>query len=233
MDLTRRQWIIAFLIGLATIGAATFGWRAAQIGSTAAFDDRQSISETIKVEQQDIEVTIAAVGDAREYARYLADYAVAAELDIEAAAIASTGDRRLAAFSRAEAQAVRRGATLRAADTGVFGPFSISDDLRSPRASPRPFDFDAHLVALRAEASTALDSPGKLDPQSWATASEDIRDRVRGLVLWAFLMVAAVLLFTVAEVFSARKYFLYVAGGAGIVVVLSAGIGGLSTVFWA
>jgi hypothetical protein len=71
----------AFLIGMATLTTTGFSWRAVQIGSTAAFDDRQSISETVRVAQQTIERTIAVAGDAREYARYRADYGVAAALD--------------------------------------------------------------------------------------------------------------------------------------------------------
>ena len=48
------KWAIAFLIGLATVTAASFTWRAAQIGSTAAYDDRQSISETVRSEQGEV-----------------------------------------------------------------------------------------------------------------------------------------------------------------------------------
>jgi hypothetical protein len=47
---SRIKWLTAFLIGIATVTAAAFSWRAAQIGSTAAFDDRQSISETVRVD---------------------------------------------------------------------------------------------------------------------------------------------------------------------------------------
>lgn len=50
MSTSRIKWLTAFLIGIATVTAAAFSWRAAQIGSTAAFDDRQSISETVRVD---------------------------------------------------------------------------------------------------------------------------------------------------------------------------------------
>ena len=81
----RVKWAIAFLIGLATVTAASFTWRAAQIGSTAAYDDRQSISETVRAEQGEVERTIAIAAAAREYVRYRADYGVAAALDRQAA----------------------------------------------------------------------------------------------------------------------------------------------------
>lgn len=87
----RAKWTIAFLIGLATVTAALFTWRAAQIGSTAAYDDRQSISETVRSEQGEVERTIALAAAAREYVRYRADYGVAAALDREAARLAVAG----------------------------------------------------------------------------------------------------------------------------------------------
>ncbi len=233
MKLTRRQWVVALLIGFAAILAALFGWRAAQIGSTAAFDDRQSVSETVKVQQQDITVTVASVSDARAYARYVADYAVAAALDIEAQAIAAAGSPRLAALAREEAQSLRRGATRRAADAGVFGPFSISDDLRAPEPTPRPFDLDARAAAIAAETSTALDSPGKLDPARWAAEAEAIRDRVVGLVSWAFFCLVAVLLFTVSQVWRDRPAVFYGSAAVGLVVLVFAVIGSFATGFFA
>ena len=75
-----RTWTVAFLIGLATVTATGFGWRAAQIGSTAAFDDRQSIGETVRVEQAAVQRTVALETAARAYARYRADYARAGTL---------------------------------------------------------------------------------------------------------------------------------------------------------
>src|SRR5206468_2489189 len=85
VDRTQLRWAIAFLLGLATVTAAAFSWRAAQIGSTAAFDDRQSISETVRVAQGTVERTVAVAEDTRAYAGYRADYAVATALDSPAA----------------------------------------------------------------------------------------------------------------------------------------------------
>ena len=164
----RAKWAIAFLIGLATVTAASFTWRAAQIGSTAAYDDRQSISETVRAEQGEVERTIAIAAAAREYVRYRADYGVAAALDREAARLAAAGSSRLADVSRAEAAALREGATRRAAEAGVFGRATIGSDLLKPSATPRSFDIKARRRALEAEQSTALDSPGKLNPSGFA-----------------------------------------------------------------
>jgi len=224
--------VTAFLIGIATITAATFSWRAAQIGSTAAFDDRQSISETVKVEQQQIEITLQLAANAQEYARYRADYGVAAGLDREADRLAAAGEPLLARVSRAEADSLRRGATMRAAEAGVFGRFTISDDLLEPTARPRPFDYEARARALAAEQSTALESPGKLDPDRWASEADAIRDRVNGLVRGAFLALVAVLLYTIAEVSSRRRTIIAFAT-AGALVYLAVVVGTLTSVFFA
>jgi hypothetical protein len=207
------------------------GWRAAQIGSTAAFDDRQSISETVSVQQDAVARAVAVAADAREYVRYRADYAVAATLDREAARLAAGGAADLAAVSRGEAAALRLGATRRAAEAGVFGRFTIGSDLLQPTAKPRPFDYRARARALAAEESTAIDSPAKLDPGRWAQAANDIRVRVRDLTHWAFLMLIAVLLYTAAEV-SRRRWLGYALVGCGLAVYLAGLVTALTTVFF-
>ncbi len=216
------------LIGLAAVTAALFGWRAAQIGSTAAFDDRQSIGSTIAVQQAQIEVNIAAADDAGEYARYLADYAVASALDRRADA-----DAGQAEDLRAEAAGLRRGATQRAADAGVFGQSSIADDIETPSPTPRPFDVDAHRAALAAELETQLQSGGSRDPQASADAAESIRDRVDGLIRWAFVLFVAVLLFTVAQVWRKDARVFWGFAAAGLVLYLVGTVAGLGFVFFA
>ena len=220
------------LIGLATVTAASFTWRAAQIGSTAAYDDRQSISETVRAEQGEVERTIAIAAAAREYVRYRADYGVAAALDHQAARLARAGSGQLASVSREEAAALRQGATRRAAEAGVFGRATIGSDLLKPSATPRSFDIKARRRALEAEQSTALDSPGKLDPLGFARQADDIRDRVNGLVRFAFVIAFAVLLYTLAEV-STRRRRTTAFAVAGIAVYTAAVVGCLSTYFFA
>ncbi len=228
----RVRWGIAFLIGLATVTAASFTWRAAQIGSTAAYDDRQSIGETVRAEQGEVERTIAIAAAAREYVRYRADYGVAAALDRQAARLTRAGSGQLASVSRGEAAALREGATRRAAEAGVFGRATIGSDLLKPSATPRSFDIKARRRALEAEQSTALDSPGKLDPSGFARQADDIRDRVNGLVRFAFVIAFAVLMYTLAEV-STRRRTTTAFAVAGIAVYIAAVVGCLSTYFFA
>jgi hypothetical protein len=228
----RTRWVIAFLIGLATVTAAGYGWRAAQIGSTAAFDDRQSISETIAVEQARVERAVALAGQAREYVRYRADYVTADALDRDAARLAAAGAATEAAVARAEARQLRLGATRRAAEAGVFGRATIGTDQLAPTATPRPFDYRARGRALEIEASASIDSAANLDPDRWAAEAVSIRERVGGLTGWAFLMLVAVLLYTVAEVATNRARVTYSLIGVGLAVYVAGLVGGLSTYFF-
>jgi len=228
----RTRWAIAFLIGLSTVSAAGYGWRAAQIGSTAAFDDRQSISETIAVEQARVERAVTLGDQAREYVRYRADYVAAAAFDREAARLAASGAGREAAASRTAARQLRLGATRRAVEAGVFGRATIGVDQLTPAAAPRPFDYRARARALEIEASASIDSPANLDPDRWAAEAVSIRDRIGGLMRWAFLMLIAVLLYTVAEVATTRKRTAYALVGVGLAVYAVGLVGGLSTYFF-
>jgi hypothetical protein len=212
------RWAILFLVGVASVTATAFGWRAAQIGSDAAFDDRQAISETVRVEQGTVEDTLAVAAQEREYGRYRADYAVAAALERKG--------------RRIEAASLRRGATRRAAGLGVFGPFSVGDGLLRPRRKPRAFSPAARARALAAEESTALDSPGALDPDRWAAAASAIRVRVNGLTRWALVALLAIPLYTLAEM-GRRRRTMYGFGAVGLVVYLVGLVGGLTSVFWA
>jgi hypothetical protein len=231
--LSAQQWVIALLIGAATVFAAAYSWRAAAIGSTAAFDDRQSISETLAAQQQRIDVSAAAGNDSRDYARYLVDYGVAAELDNQAAALEKEGRAAPAADARREAESLRRAATERAAEAGVFGSFSIADDLAKPSDVPRPFSLDDRIKARTVEEATGINSPGQLDPDSWAEDAEGIRDRINGLAVWTVVMLVAVLLFTIGEANSSQRRIFRTALTLGMVVLLFGAIGGLTTDFFA
>jgi hypothetical protein len=126
---------------------------------------------------------------------------------------------------------LREGSTRRAAEAGVFGRSTIGTDLLKPSATPRSFDITARRRALEAEQSTALDSPGKLDPSGFARQADDIRDRVNGLIRFAFVIAFAVLLYTLAEV-STRRRRAAAFAAAGIAVYAAAVVGCLSTYFF-
>jgi hypothetical protein len=209
-----RTWTVAFLIGLATVTATGFGWRAAQIGSTAAFDDRQSIGETVRVEQAAVQRTVALETGARAYARYRADYA------------------RAATLHGVQATAGRRAAIRRAVRAGAFAASAVSADLLRPPASPRRFDLVGRERALVAQQATALDAPAALNPDRWAREADAIRVRINGLTHWAFVALLAVPLFTLAQLAKRTKMvLLFVA--TGLAVYLTGLVAGLTTQFWA
>lgn len=215
-----QKRVLALLLGLVTIAAGFFSWRAGQIGSTAAFDDRQAIGQTIKQEEQNVEVALFAATDAVSYVRYLADYAEAATLDDDAAALSSAGEAQLAAVRETQADDLRRGATVRAAKGGVFGAPAVFGDVLEPQPAPRQFDLQQHLGALRAELSTDIRSPGPLDPDKWAQEAEDIRVRMRGLRVGVFILVIAAAALTVAQV-ATRSRARYAFGAFGILLGLA------------
>lgn len=209
-----RKWTVAFLIGLATVTATGFGWRAAQIGSTAAFDDRQSVGDTVRVEQAAVQRAVALETATRGYARYRADYA------------------RAATLSGPQASAVRRAAIRRAVDAGAFDGFAVSGDLLHPPRAPRPLDLAQRERSLVAVQSTALDAPAALNPDRWAREADAIRVRVNGLTRWAFLALLAVPLYTLAQL-ATRRRLVAAFATVGVVVYLTALVGGLATHFWA
>ena len=233
LDLTAQQWVVALLVGVATVTAAGFGWRAAATGSTAAYEDRQSISETIAVEQQRIDIGLAVSDDARNYTRYLAGYAVAAELENQADGLERAGNDAAAAKARLDARRLRSSVTERAADAGVFGRSTIADDLNNPKPVPRPFSLEKQLRERTAEEQTGFDSPGKLNPDRWARGAEQIRDRINGLAVWALIVLLAVLMFTIAEANSARRAVFYGAMAFGVVILVAGAALGLSVDFFA
>lgn len=175
---------IALLIGIASITAGVFAWRASQIGSTASFDDRTAIGQTIAAAQRDMEVVIGTSADAADYETYLAAYTIAAELD------------------ETTAHQIRSAATEMAVAGGVFGGFELADP--AP-VEPVAFDVDARLASRTAAAATGFSSGGPLEPDVAAAEADDIRQRVRGLITWAFLVLLAVGALTVAQVADSRR----------------------------
>lgn len=205
MSTETQKRLIALLIGLATVTAGLFAWRASQIASAAAFDDRQSIGNELSVQRSNIDVAVEATRQARQYDRYLAEFAVADELAEEADQLAAAGLDDLAAARVAEAFGTRREATVRATEAGVFGIPTLSTDAAASLSEPLPFDLEQRLSSLAAEASTGLLASGKLDPDAWAEEADAIRVRVADFQLFVFLVLAAVILLTVSEVTLKRR----------------------------
>lgn len=230
MSTTNLERLIALMIGISTVTAGLFTWRGGQIGSTAAYNDRQSVGEQIDVETAEVDVNIEAARQARQYDRYLADYAVAGGLDSDAEALRSTGQGELADLAERQAAARRAAATQRATDAGVFGPSTLGERSEAATAQPQAFDLEERIDELRVLESTGLGSASDLQPQRWADESSAIRRRIRNLTYWVGLLLSAVVVLTAAEVTVSRR--LRLSGLAlGSIFLATAWIGGLATGF--
>ena len=230
MSTTNLKRLIALMIGVSTVTAGLFTWRGGQIGSTAAYNDRQSVAEQIDVETAELDVNLEAARQARQYDRYLADFAVADELDSEATALRGSGQGELADLAERQAAARRAAATQRATDAGVFGPSTLGVGAEAATAQPQAFDLEERVDELRVLESTGLGSASDLQPQRWADESTAIRRRIRNLTYWVGLLLSAVVVLTAAEVTVSRR--LRLSGLAlGSTFLAVAWIGGLATGF--
>jgi hypothetical protein len=192
-------WFLPLLIGLVTITAGLFTWRAGQLGSTAAFEDRQSVGQTITQQRQAVEARIGAINDAVAYVGYAADYAEAGAYDQLAAAVEQAGAPELAAGYADDADRLRQSSSRIAAAAGVFGQQSLLTQLASDSDQPLPFDIEKQVRLLEAEATTGVGSPGVPDPDSWAAEADATRSRVRDLRWATLLLLVAVVGLTIAQ----------------------------------
>ncbi len=215
---TQRRIILA-LLGLATIVAGVFTWRAGQIASTAAFDDRQSVSQTLQVEEQNITAALEALSQATAHVRYVTDYTEARVLNEQATALDADGEQELAGLLNTEAGALRTAALERVVTVGVFGRVALYAELATGDTTPVGFDFTTRLAELRAEAAIGFDAPGILDPDDWARKAFEIRENVRSLRIAAFVILVAVFALTVA-VTSERTWLRAASAATGLTIAL-------------
>lgn len=223
-----KRWI-ALLIGVATISAGVLTWRGGQIGSSASFNDRQSVGEQVDLDNAEVDVTIEAARQARQYDRYLAEYAVADGLDNDAEQLRTAGKPELADLAARQADQRRQAAETRANDAGVFGSLTLSDPHSAAPTTPGCSTFRS-VHELRVLETTSLGSSGDLQPQKWADKSDRIRVRIRNLTYWVGLLLIAVVTLTAAEVTVSQR--LRRSGLVfGVVCIGTAWIGALATGF--
>lgn len=192
------------MIGIVTITAGVLTWRAGQLGSSAAFEDRQSVGQTITQQQIAVEARLGAVDDAVVYVGYVADFAEAAALDDLAAELSEQGVDTFAANFARDADQLRENASRRAKAAGVFGEETLLEQRVISPDVPLEFDIDRQVAQLEAQLTTGVTSPGVLDPDRWAAQADDTRNRVRGLRVATFALLVAVVALTVAQLADRR-----------------------------
>ena len=124
-------WLIPLMIGIVTVTAGIVTWRAGQLGSSAAFEDRQSVGQTIRQQEIATEARLGATAQASDYMRYLADFSEAEALDGVAAELEAQGASAAAEATRTDADDLR---TL-ASRTAVAARVS------EPSSPPKPTNF--------------------------------------------------------------------------------------------
>ena len=192
------KWLVPGLIGLVTITAGLLTWRAGQLGSASAYEDRQSVGQTITQETQRTEAGLETAHQASGYVAYSAASADAIALEDLASEAADQGRADVAADLLRRAQQTRENAEELAAASGTFGEQSLLQQEVTGEVAG-PFDVAERFDSNKAAAATGITSAGVLDPQAWADQAEDTRSRVR-LLRWATLaMLIAVAAYTVAE----------------------------------
>lgn len=197
-------WFLPLLIGLVTITAGVFTWRAGQLGSTAAFEDRQSVGQTILEQRQAVEARIAAINDAVAYVGYRADFAEADALDAAATEVDARGASELGARFTNDADQLRLSSSRIAVASGVFSQQALLTQLAASPNTPLPFDIEQQVRKLEAAATTGVGSPGVPDPDKWAAQADATRKQVRGLRWATLLLLVAVLILTIAQLTDRR-----------------------------
>jgi hypothetical protein len=215
-----QQRLIIFLIGAATIAAGVISWRIGQIGSTAAFDDRQSVSQTVTQQEQEIEINLGLADAISTYVDYVADYSEAEAIDATSQEVAAQGREVLAASLSADADNLRLAASARAVDAGLFSRQSLTVDLLTDTTEPRTLDLPTQRQRIAAEVTSGPTSPGVLDPDFWAEEADSIRARMKAMRYGVFVIILSLVLLTIAQV--TNSFRLRVATGtAGMIVFVA------------
>lgn len=214
-------WLIPLMIGIVTVTAGVVTWRAGQLGSSAAFEDRQAVGQTIRQQEIATEARLGATAQASDYMRYLADFSEAEALDGVADDLEAQGATAAADATRTDADDLRTLTSRTALAARVFSRQQILRQQATDPTEALPFDIQEKVAQLEAEAQVGLDAPGVLEPDVWAERANDTRDRVRALRLAALGLLAAVVAYTIAQL-ADRRIVRWI--GAGVGTVLYVGV---------
>jgi hypothetical protein len=217
-----QQRLIIFLIGAATITAGVISWRVGQVGSGAAFDDRQSVGQTVAQQEQEIEVSLGLANAISTYVDYVADFSEADAIDRSAAGAASAGRDAIATTMRQSAANLRLAASSRAVDAGLFGRQNLTNDLIGDSTEPRELDIATQEALIRAEVTTGPTAQGELDPDFWAGEADSKRARMKAMRNGVFVIILSVVLLTIAQVTDRFRLRVASAGVGVLVFVITA-----------
>ncbi|MFV0318075.1 MAG: hypothetical protein ACK5O2_14080 [Microthrixaceae bacterium] len=220
-------WLVPGLIGLVTITAGLLTWRAGQLGSTAAYEDRQSVGQTITQESQSTEAGLATGIQASGFVKYRAGLATANALVELAGQASEQGADQAVVDLTTQADLAGQSAVSAADGAGVFGS-PLWSNQAAELELVEPFDIQQRYKTNLTDISTGITSSGALDPQRWADEAEQTRSHVRTLRWLTLAMLIAVGAFTVAELAPRRKMRLsgFAIGSVVYVATLVLGVPG-------
>lgn len=199
--------VIAVLIGLVSVTGAAVAWRSAVAGEKATDKDRQSVAETVTVEQAraDTEVILQ---DAR--ARF-ADHAIAVVnadlLEQQAEVAAAQGDGERADALSDEVVELR--AVARRVLEGTLGPVFLADYVSEGADGERPTFDEAQLSR---DLDRIASAQNQLDPVQTIREADRLRAESEEFDRWLIFMVGAVVVLTLAQVTGHRLARLGLAG---------------------
>lgn len=219
-------WLVPALIGLVTISAGLVTWRAGQLGSAAAYQDRQSVGQTITQQQQVTEAGLGTTAQASAWVAYSASLAEAAALEDLASEAADQGRDDVAADLLEQADRVTTSANELAEAQHVFGTQELFRRETGPDAAAEDggFNIEQRFETLKTDAASGVTSPGVLDPDAWAARADETRAQVGALRLATVFLLIAVAAYTVAELARHRSARLagFVMGGVIYVLTIIA-----------
>lgn len=204
--------VIAVLIGLVSVTGAALAWQSAIAGEKATDKDRQSVAETVTVEQAraDNEVILQ---DARarfaEHAIAVVDADLLEQRAEVAADLGADDEARAASEEATELRAVARRVL-----EGTLGPVFLADYVTEGEEGARP-TFDE--AALSRDLDRIASAQNQLDPVQTIRDADRLRRESERYDRWLIFMVGAVVLLTLAQVI-ARRPIRYALAGVGTAV---------------
>ena len=204
--------LIVVMIGVVSVTGAVLTWRSAQLGEYATDKDRQSLAETVQLEQDRAATAAQVDNEVESFARYQEEVATAEQLEVQADTLRNQGRAADAAAAEDEASERRE-----LADSLASLTFNLAYVVEDPDTGALTFDEEQRTEDLTRQRSSAFPA----DPAQTADEADALRNRSQRLVGWIIPLVLAILFFTVAQLIASRR-LRPVLAGVGLVVYVGA-----------
>ena len=202
--------LIPVLIGVITLAIAVLTWRAAQLSENATDNDRQSVSDTVLVSQNEASVNTQLRDDQTSFLQYRQAIEDAGLLEAQATNLRTAGLTGAAQVYEDEAGSQRETATNRATLTFGLQYVKVGDD------GTITFDADQR----RSDLLAANRQLAQVNPDASAAKAESLRRSSQWKVGWIVALVGVIVLLTIAQI-SRNKTLRPVLMGVSLVLFVS------------